>query len=444
MNPFRLILMREFSTRVKKKSFLITIIITILVFVGYIYAPVIITAISGGSQTKLSIVNNTKESNIGGIELSTFLDDYLNTTVNYSLSGVTTSKPKKPPFLISYSAVNEVDSLKQKVRDGKTNGVLQISRDSKNELSFDYYTKDGRTSTATQRISDAATRLTIADRLARANVPPQVTTTPASIKVTNTDLERSQSKGIAKDETQAAASYGVVLILIIMLFISLNAFGSIIAQGVAEEKSSRVMEIMISAAKPTDIMFGKVFGIGLLGLVSILIVGVVAVPALLLQGPITEALTGDANSNSFNLAGFDISTFGFFLLFYLGGFFLYSMLYAAAGSLCSRSEDVSQSIAPISTLMMIAYFVAIFGLQAIDAIWVKALSFVPFFSPILMLARIGFGSVEPWEIALSILLLAGGIVVSGWYAARIYRAGVLLYGKRPSIRQALGLGRISK
>jgi ABC-2 type transport system permease protein len=120
------------------------------------------------------------------------------------------------------------------------------------------------------------------------------------------------------------------------------------------------------------------------------------------------------------------------------------MLYAAAGSLCTRTEDVQQTLAPLTTILMIAYFIGLFGLQAIDAPWVIALSYVPFFSPILMFARIGFGTVAPFEIVISIILLFAGVLACGWIAARIYRTGVLLYGKRPSFLQAIGLGRVNK
>jgi ABC-2 type transport system permease protein len=444
MSTFKLILEREFMTRIKKKSFGASIIIAILVLLGYVYIPVIITAISGSSQTKIAVVNQTGQNNLGGIQLNTFLDDYLNTTVITQGGTVTTSKPKKPPYLLTFNNPEEIESLRNQVRDGKINGVLSIARNGGGELEFSYFTRDGNRGTSTQRISDAATRLTIADRLGRAGVPPNVTTTPAMFKVTDTEVERSQNKGIATDESQLIAAYGVVVILIIALFISINAYGSIIAQGVAEEKSNRVMEIIISAAKPEQLMFGKVFGIGLLGIVSIVIIAILAVPAIMLQGPITEALVGDASSNSFNLSGFNLGTLAYFLIFYLGGYFLYGMLYAAAGSLCTRTEDVQQTLAPLTTILMIAYFIGLFGLQAIDAPWVIALSYVPFFSPILMFARIGFGTVAPFEIVISIILLFAGVLACGWIAARIYRTGVLLYGKRPSFLQAIGLGRVNK
>ncbi len=443
MSIIRLIIGREFLTRIKKRSFAVTIVISILVLIAYVYVPVIISALSGSSQTKVTVINTTNQSNFGGVELKSFLDDYLNTTVTVVNGQVNVSKPKKLPYDITYKSASETEALKTQVKDGKLNGVLTIAR-SNGELTFDYYTKDGTRGTSTQRISDAATRLTLADRLGRAGVSSQITSTPANINITDTDLERSESKGTGKTEAQMAASYGVVLILVIVLFISIQSYGAIIAQGVAEEKSNRVMEIIISAATPFQLLFGKVIGIGLLGILSIGIIAAIGVPAIMLQGPVTEALLGDASANSFNLSGFDIATLGYFLMFYLLGYFLYATLYAAAGSLCTRTEDVQQALAPLTTLLMIAYFVSIFGLQAIDAVWVQVLSFVPFFSPIIMFARISFGTVSPLEVIISLVLLAAAVVVCAWAAARIYRTGVLLYGKRPSMLQALGLARASK
>jgi ABC-2 type transport system permease protein len=126
------------------------------------------------------------------------------------------------------------------------------------------------------------------------------------------------------------------------------------------------------------------------------------------------------------------------------GFLMYSLLYAALGSLVSRQEDVQSATSPLMMLIMVGYFMSVFGLQAIDETWVKVASFVPFFSPYLMLARVSVGHVEPWEFALAVLLLVVSTVIALFAAARIYSAGVLLYGQRVGLREVFRAARVSR
>jgi ABC-2 type transport system permease protein len=135
---------------------------------------------------------------------------------------------------------------------------------------------------------------------------------------------------------------------------------------------------------------------------------------------------------------------GAFVVLFVLGFVLYSLLYAALGSMVSRLEDVQSATSPLMMLIMIGYFMSIFGLQAIDETWVRIASFVPFFSPYLMLARVSVGHVEVWEFGLAVIFLLVAIAIALVVAARIYSAGVLLYGQRVGFRQILRAARVSR
>jgi ABC-2 type transport system permease protein len=135
---------------------------------------------------------------------------------------------------------------------------------------------------------------------------------------------------------------------------------------------------------------------------------------------------------------------GAFVVLFVPGFVLYSLLYAALGSMVSRLEDVQSATSPLMMLIMIGYFMSIFGLQAIDETWVRIASFVPFFSPYLMLARVSVGHVEVWEFGLAVIFLLVAIAIALVVAARIYSAGVLLYGQRVGFRQILRAARVSR
>jgi ABC-2 type transport system permease protein len=202
------------------------------------------------------------------------------------------------------------------------------------------------------------------------------------------------------------------------------------------------MELMLNATTPLQMLTGKVVGNGAAGLTQYGAILFAIVVGLLAQGPIHKLVVGTDAAAPFGGLG-PVVLVAFAILFVLG-FLMYSLLYAALGSLVSRQEDVQSATSPLMTLIMIGYFMSVVGLQSIDETWVKVASFVPFFSPYLMLARVSAGHVEIWEFALSVLLLLVSIAVALFVAARIYSAGGLLYGQRVGLRQLFKMARVSR
>jgi ABC-2 type transport system permease protein len=209
-----------------------------------------------------------------------------------------------------------------------------------------------------------------------------------------------------------------------------------VASSAAAEKGSRIMELLIAAASPLQLMLGKVAGTGLAGLVQYVAFLVPAVAVVLLQGRIEDALFG-SSTGSAPLAAVTIPILVAYGVFFVLGFLLYAFLYAAAGSIVSGLDDLQLLALPMSLLPFIGCLAAILGLPVIGSPLVVFLSYVPFFSPFVMLARILVGRVEPWEVGLSIGLLVIAIVIAAVLASRVYRAGVLIYGQRTSWRTFL-------
>ena len=238
----------------------------------------------------------------------------------------------------------------------------------------------------------------------------------------------------------------MIVALEMFLLLALMFYGTWIAQGVVEEKSSRMMEIILAAATPFQLLAGKVIGVSGAAFLQFGAALVAAVAAVLGQGQVAALVFGDAAGISLP-SGLTPSILVAFAVFFVLGFLLYAVLFAAAGSLVSRQEDVSQIVAPMTLVVCGAYLVALYAsLGSIDihASWVVVLSWVPFLSPYLMLSRIIAASVGPLEVALAVLLLGATIVAMTWVAARSYAAGVLMYGQRPSLRgvwRALGEAR---
>lgn len=231
----------------------------------------------------------------------------------------------------------------------------------------------------------------------------------------------------AKTEEQMMIASVLVYILLFVIYMSVILFGSMIATEVATEKSSRVMEILISSSSPVQQMFGKIFGIALLGLTQyVLIFGIGFISV---QQRMTTATEEFGLNEIIDFASFPYELIFYALLFFLLGYFLYATLSAMLGSLVSRIEDVQTLIAPMNMLIVVAFFIAMFGMNSPDSIIVTVTSYIPFFAPMIMFLRIGLLSLPAWEIALSITILLASVVIMALISARVYRGGVLMYGK---------------
>jgi ABC-2 type transport system permease protein len=238
-----------------------------------------------------------------------------------------------------------------------------------------------------------------------------------------------------KDEATQLQSIALVYVLLILLYVVILMYGVQVANGVVEEKSSRVMELLITAIRPIELMAGKVLGIGLAGLTQSALWVSAGLLVLLFR-----SVLGDATSGiGIDVASVPLPTLLAFLLFFMLGYVLYAAMYAALGSLVSKTEDVNSVTAPLTIVNVAVYLVSIYALSDPDAGFVKVLSFVPFFTPMLMFIRVALGTVAIWEFILGVVLVLIMSYLLTWLAAKIYRVGVLLYGKRPSAREILRL-----
>ena len=231
---------------------------------------------------------------------------------------------------------------------------------------------------------------------------------------------------------------GIVYIMLFVIYFAVIMYASMIATEVAGEKTSRVMEILISSVSPVQHMFGKILGVALVSLTQLLLFLVVGYTSI-------KDNLADMQDGFFSYLGFGetaLSTIVYAIIFTLLGYFLYATLAAFLGSLVSRVEEVNTMITPMTLLVVAGFMLAMFGLNNPEAGFVKVTSFIPFFTPMIMFLRIGMLDVPTWEIALGLGILIGTIVVLAYFGAKVYRGGVLMYGKAPSfknIKQALDI-----
>jgi ABC-2 type transport system permease protein len=333
------------------------------------------------------------------------------------------------------------DAARAAVEDGDLDGLVTVNRAQDDELTFDLYTAQGGTSGLVLSVTAASNQVAIADRLVRAGVDPtQVGEifAPTAFQVTPVD------PNAVDPEAAFGPRYILATAIVILVFMAIITYGQWVATSVAEEKASRVMELLITAANPRQLLLGKVMGAGGAGLVQYVVVLAAAMGGLLLQGTVSRLVLGESAGDALELEGLNLGLLLVVGLFFLGGFALYATLYAALGSTANRQEEVQNLTGPMIIIGVAGYLIAFTALNVPDADWVRILSFVPFFSPYLIPVRMVMGQIAPWEIGLAFLLLIVGAGIALWVAARIYSAGVLLYGQKAGLRNIWRAVRVNR
>lgn len=416
---------REFNVRVRTRSYAIGTLFLVVGVVAIAFVPVVLRSIDQGATQRIAV-------RVGDVDLGADPAATLNALLNGGAPGSGTGRPA-----YTVTSVTDLVAARAQVLSGELKAVLDIERSAGGELAFTLYTNDSAASRVPQLIGQATNALVIADRLERLGVSSggqAALFAPAAYAVRWADPGRTDSGQGAIDE---GANYLLGFGLTILIFMMIVLYGNWVAQSVVEEKSSRVMEVILNAATPFQLLTGKVLGVGAVAFTQYAAVIVAGIAALLAQGPVAAALLGGSGEAGGLPQGLTIGLLALLGVYGVLGFLLYAVLYAAAGSLVSRQEDVNQAVMPMSLVSTLGYLVGVYtatGLISMDAGWITVLAQVPLLSPFLMLSRVTGGDVGPLEIGLSIVLLVVAIVAALWIAARIYAAGVLLYGQRPGLR----------
>nr|HET6901086.1 ABC transporter permease [Ktedonobacteraceae bacterium] len=334
-------------------------------------------------------------------------------------------------------------TLQSQVKDGRLDMLLVLDRATNQDLRFTYYTTNSSTNdpnlSTVQALTQQLIFLDTAHRLGLTSQETQHLGAAPDLIVVQT--QQSQA---TRSQSASAADFVLATTGVILIFISIQVYAGIVATGVAEEKSSRMMEILVNAATPFQLLAGKIVGIGAACLTQMGGVVVVGIAALLLQTPVQAALFGThAGSFSQYLTSVSIPFYLLFLLYFLLAFFLYATLFAGLASLVKRQEEIQSVIMLPILLLSSGYVLFFFVVSSPDATVTKVLSYIPFWTPMLMLLRLAVGTVAWWEIVVTVALMLLTILACTWFAARLYRYGVLMYGQKPSLGQLLKLVRMS-
>jgi ABC-2 type transport system permease protein len=418
---------REFFVRIGSRSFLVATLLLAVSGAALALAPIGIRLVEGATVDRIGVVNLAFDPALTydpGTRISAILN--------------ASAAAGQADFVI----VPESDeaTARAAVEGGKLKAAVIISRTPGPDLAFVVISKEPAGQRTPERLRQALFSLAIADRLDRLGVASGAQTTLFASPDVAIERPTPGKPGEPTTGAEMAAAAIVGQVLVIFLLLAIVLYGQWVATSAAEEKSSRVVEIVISAATPFQLLGGKVLGVGGLGLVQLLSAVIPALVAFMLQGPISQAVLGGPPS-AFELPqALTPGIAAAFVLFFVLGYLLYSTLYAAAGSMVSRMEDVNNVVAPMSLLGSLAYLVGVYasiGLIPADSAPVIALSYIPFTSPYVMLSRVVAGQAGATDVAIAAAILVVTIGAALWAAARVYSAGVLMYGQAPSVRRLL-------
>ncbi|KOF02512.1 hypothetical protein OB69_12125 [Roseivirga seohaensis subsp. aquiponti] len=422
MKQIFLVLKREYSTRVKKKSFLLATILIPLIFPAVIFGIVYLGTSDGDSSKEVYVLD----------ESGYFQDSFSNAGYTYT-------------YLTS-----NLEDAKAKLQEDDVYGLIHIPEIDLDDASktryseFSFYSETNPGNQAMKNFESEIKRELEAVKLDRSGLDPAVINS-LKVSVSLNSFNLSESGEAKESNTNLSSAVGYVFGFLIYMFIFI--YGSQIMQSVLDEKTSRIVEVIVSSVRPFQLMMGKVLGVGAVGVTQLLIwivlmftlfsVGITALgggmETMAGQMPAEVDMTQNQEIAA-NIQGM-LDTIPVaqivvsFLFYFLGAYFLYGALYAAIGSAVDSIQDAQQFMLPIMLPIIVGIVSLTFVLQDPHSPMAVTLSMIPFTSPIVMMARLPFG-VPTWQLLLSMVLLVLGFIGTIWMAGRIYRVGILMYGAK--------------
>lgn len=412
-----LIIKREYLTGVRTKAFIISTLLVPTLGAGFFGLIVFIVNHQAAQSARLAIVDQA-----GGVAPSIE-------------AGLTARLPNGQPQLNVAQTIDrpadaeaEQDRLRNEINSGALDAYLLVPRDI--EQPFELHTRNSGNFGVVETLSAAVNRALILKRLSARGI--HVDDANEITGATALKVIRVTKNG---ESVERGQTIGVSIALVILLYVSLISYGILTMRSVLEEKTTRTMEVLVSSVRPFELLAGKITGVAGMAFTQMLI-WCVFLGLLLSYGAVMSAATAGADSP---LAGIHIpvSLIVYAVIFFLGGYFLYSAMFAAIGSACSSEQDAQQlqwlAMGPLVFTMCIYSVV----LSDPGGRMSTILSEIPFFSPVLMPLRYSLQQPPLWQMGLSLVLLLLATVGAIWASGMIYRVGVLMYGKRPTLPEML-------
>ena len=424
MKKVWVIIKREYLVRVRTRAFVIGTIVSPVLLLALIILPTFLAERGGGGERRVTVLDQSGDP---------VLFDAIKARVESI--GADAAEPmfrSGTRFVLGRQALSPDESPGDWVkRDSNLNGekgteraYLILPPGVLDDAPTEYHAKN--LSDFSIRALEESVNAAISERkLVRAGF--DATQISRYMKAVDMKKFKIDVSGESK-EGGVRQDFMIAFALLFFLYITVLFYGLFVMRGVIEEKQSRIVEVLVSSVRPTQMMIGKLIGIGLVGLTQI---GIWALSTALLSTVGVAMFAGPGA----RVPNVPVSLLIYFVLFFVLGFFLFATLYAAVGAIVSSEEDAQQVQFPVTMLLVVPMM--IFGLVMANPNSTSSvvLSMVPFFAPTLMMLRIAVINPPVWQVILSMLIMLATIVVMLWVSAKIYRVGILMYGKRPNLAE---------
>lgn len=415
------VIRREFLERVRKKSFLITTLIMPILFGAIMVVPVALQIMQTGKPTEIVVVDKTGWAGAALLAASPAVKHKGDNT----LEGKAEESAQAAASLKAAPSGESLETIKQDIGDGKVDGALVLEGDDQHDLKATYYGQNISNPQIFQMLNGRLDAVVVEHRLDKLGLDRAI----ADKLKGRVDLESVKVEKGGKTRKGSIMDFLIPIALAMVIYIMILMYGVAIMNGVLEEKTSKVVEVILSAIRPFELMMGKIVGIAAVGLLQYAIWFVVSA-GIFMANPMNFQSHMDGSPVK-------VLQIVLLVLYFLLGFIFYSSLYAAIGAACTSQQETQQWQMPVTFGLVIPFALMMPTLMTPNAPWVVFLSLFPVTSPITMLLRAGAVEVPLWQIAASLALLAAGTVAVAWAAAKVYRVGVLMTGKRPSIPEML-------
>lgn len=419
-----IVIQREYLNRVRKKSFLLLTFLMPVLFAALVFVPLWLAQIKDSKEKVVVVIDQTGK--------------YL-PVLKKGESGY-----------IFKNADKELEEYRKK-SDDAIYATLVITDDLlKNPAAITLYSSKQITPDLSRSINQTLDNYLHDEKLASYNIPNLkeiLNESKVSIKMQTIKWDEDGKEEVSSAEL--ASVLGMTLTMIIYIFIL--AYGGMVMQGVLEEKTNRILEVMVSSVKPFDLMVGKIIGVGLVGLTQfflwVIIITIFSFVGISFFGEVpsnTDMMMAGSQQDpemmrkalgmisSINM----IEILFYFLIYFIGGYMLYASLFAAIGSAVDSQEDTQQFMMPIMVLIIFGIYAGMYSMHNPDGPLAFWASMIPITSPIVMMVRLPF-DIPLWEKLLSIFILYATFILVVKFSAKIYRVGILMYGKKPSIKELI-------
>jgi len=434
MSKTALIIKREYLNRVSKKSFLILTFLTPLLFAAMVFVPLWLSSIKGDEVRNVVVLDRTGKY----APLFEDADNYKFIAGDKSLESYKQASDKEV-----YAIVSITDDLIAHPEAATMYSEKQIPGD------------------LSRIVNQVLSRKLENEKMATYNIPNlKEIIKESQINFEINTIKWSEDGSESESSSLVASIVGLIFTLISYMFIMV--YGAMVMQGVMEEKTNRIVELMVSSVRPFQLMMGKIIGIGLVGLTQMFLWGILTMalvlggqflfmgsvdPQMMQQGSMmghgasmpgmVEASQEPAAKLFGMLQTINFAEIGFFfVIYFIGGYMLYASVFAAIGSAVESQEDTQQFMTPIMIFLVFSLYAGIYSMENPEGPLAFWCSLIPFTSPIVMMIRLPF-EVPLWEKLLSVSLLYVTFVGIIWLSAKIYRVGILMYGKKPTIKEMI-------